>query len=154
MDQFSSKPNLVAYKDNNGYNLYHAEYNKKEEVNIKRITTLKQLKVPKELIGLEFRVLDNMSLDKVFIIYHFCLLGMEMIRLSNAEFINAPKTSEWNNLMYRLMKEGKDIKVKGETKKYFEKLFKIKLSNNFKDWFYQYFEYLYEKYNDKSIILN
>ena len=145
----------VAYKEKNqhGYNLYRAEY-KKDDVSVKRITSLKQLNIPKELIGFEFRVLDNMSLDKIFIIYHFCLLGMEMIRLTDAEFINAPKTKEWNNLMYRLMKEGKDIKIKGEAKKYFEKLFKIKLSNNFRDWFYEYLEYLYNNYNDKSIILN
>ena len=114
---------------------------------------MKEIGVPKELVGLEFRVLDNMPLERVFMVYHFCLLGMEMVRGLNKELPIAPRNQGWHNVMYNLVKNGVDTKIVGSDKKVFEGVFGIKLGNNFRDWFWDYFSYLYDRYNSKSIIL-
>ena len=70
-----------------------------------------KLNLPKELIGLEFRVLDNMTLENIFIIYHFCLLGLEMTK--NVEMNNVKKSTLFRFLVMKIFEIADTIIVTG-----------------------------------------
>ena len=137
---------FILYEKDNKY------YLQSQEIKKDKIKVLKpKINIPKNLMGLEFRILDNMSLDNVFIIYHFCLLGLEMTK--NVEMTIPTKTDEWHNLLYTIMKNGVNAKISQKDKLVFEKNLHCKFSDNFENWFYEYFEYLYQNYQNKSPIL-
>lgn len=146
IDKNFVKGNFILYEHDKKYYLKNKEV-KKDKIKVSN----PKLNLPKELIGLEFRVLDNMSLKNIFIIYHFCLLGLEMTK--NVEMNIATKTEEWHNLLYTIMKKGVNAKISKKDKKVFEQNLHCKFSDNFQNWFYEYFEYLHQNYQKKSPIL-